>query len=283
MASAHERDQLAQIKPGARVTPRSSCSAAAGSPGAGLIKPGELGIVQCLEDDGVQRFAVVRPAAGGGEAGRFLREHLAVAAAPPAADDGAAASLHELAGSTDGSRFADMVMVLDGGVAPDERDSAGRTALMLAAAAGNLQAARLLLWRGAKPGARDGAGRTPLQHALSGGGHPPWRTVGDPAALVLVQAHPSPKWPAPWSGGWAAYALTVDPNAAAAGTRRPGRAGRAAAGGCRRIAACRGRTAAGRGRRRWGGTGRRGRAVRQGSGSRAEGACRGAARARLRL
>ena len=63
--SAVEQHRLKQIKPGARVTPRASAPAAVLAAAAAVLRPGELGFVEALEDDGVQYLALVRPATGG--------------------------------------------------------------------------------------------------------------------------------------------------------------------------------------------------------------------------
>ena len=77
-------------------------------------------------------------------------------------------TLHEMAARDDAAGLARAV---NGGVPVDARDAQGRTALHVAAKAGHLFAAMMLLSKGADPNARDAGKHTPL-HLAAEGAHP---------------------------------------------------------------------------------------------------------------
>jgi hypothetical protein len=87
-----------------------------------------------------------------------------LAAAPAHAPIDSATTLRQAAQSGDTRRLE---ALLDEQIDVDARDSAGRTALMLAVIGGQAQAVDALLARGADPNAADSSGTTPLAAALA--------------------------------------------------------------------------------------------------------------------
>ena len=116
--------------------------------------------------------------------------------------------------------FVEMRRLLDSGAQPDIFPVSGRhfdgddylgTALVAAAAAGHLDAVRLLLDRGADPSLADGRANTPLMHATMSGHEVVVRELAARGA-DLDAAHPA--------SGATAFHLACGANQAASARRR---------------------------------------------------------------